>query len=253
MVKPKPILFSGPMVRALLDGRKTQTRRVLKADPEWDLDAMLGPEWFSPAVANKKTGELEPGPEVFGIFSDCGEWGMRLPYAPGDLLYVREAWRVSADLDELSPADLLPMVSVRYEADNALNPGGLPIINPGRLRPGMHALKRHSRLTLRVTEVRVQRLQEISEEDARAEGAAYHDGRGIGHSGWRHDPAHGYVYPLARDSFGHLWQSLNAKRGFGWDVNPWVAAVSFEVILENVDAVLAQAESGAAQLMNGEG
>jgi len=81
----RPIIFSAPMVRALLDGRKTQTRRVLKPQPcdDW----FSGPEWYSPIKVDRH-GEEYPGSEVFGIYGD--EWGQRLPYATGDRLWVRE-------------------------------------------------------------------------------------------------------------------------------------------------------------------
>src|SRR5690606_10866423 len=91
----KPILFSGPMVPALLDGRKTQTRRVLKPQPPKDelgyevIGTVRGPEWYHPAVVGKD-GELEPGKQVWGVYDDWGEWGARVPYMPGDLLWVRE-------------------------------------------------------------------------------------------------------------------------------------------------------------------
>ena len=80
-----------------------------------------------------------------------------------------------------------------------------------------------SRITLEVTGVRVERLQQTSEEDARAEGAMFHDGRGIGHSGWRHDYAD--VHDDARSSFAAIWQSINGPKS--WAVNPWVWVVSF--------------------------
>jgi hypothetical protein len=85
-------------------------------------------------------------------------------------------------------------------------------------------------MSIEITDVRVQRLQDISEEDAKAEGAAWHDGRGIGHSGWRHDLRD--VHDDCRSSFARLWDSLHDKPGARWADNPWVVAATFEVMLE---------------------
>jgi hypothetical protein len=80
-----------------------------------------------------------------------------------------------------------------------------------------------SRITLEVTSVRAERLQSIGEADARAEGATYHDGRGISHSGWRHDL--GAVHADARSAYARLWDDINGPGS--WGVNPWVWAVEF--------------------------
>ncbi|WP_010137556.1 hypothetical protein [Oceanicola sp. S124] len=197
----RPIPFFGPMVRALLEGRKTQTRRVLNP-------------WCE-----------EPPAFIFreGIYAyDENDAAYKLPktHGVGDLLWVREAWRTWAQYDPFPPRALEAGTHVAYEATPDIPNLGS---NAGKYRPGMFMPRWASRLTLIVTDVRVQRLQEISEADAAAEGSA------------------GYVSSNGEDGespseeFRSLWDSLNAKRGFGWDANPWVAAYSFRVEKINID------------------
>ena len=232
MPRTKPILFSGPMIRALLDGRKTQTRRVLKPQPPkdelgYEIGTVRGPEWYHPAVVGKD-GELEPGKQVWGVFDDYGEWAARVPYMPGDLLWVREAWS-----DELlAPGEV-------YYYATALDDGLLADeVAEIRWRPSIHMPRWASRITLEVTAVRVQRLQEISDDDALAEGVTKvrdhcYVIRGIDYD----EIGHCHSSPIAR--FAKLWDSLNAERSFGWDQNPWVIALTFVVHQQNVDQLLA--------------
>lgn len=182
----KPILFSAPMVLALLAGRKTQTRRLIA------LGDGAKPETSSVA------------------------------YGMGDTLYVREAI-------SMHRASGLPYV--RYDADRKATFHPWPETWKRFAAPAMHMPKAFSRIRLKVTEVRVQRLQEITRADCLAEGAPvdlnYHDV-----SADKSSP------PMVRVSAGHymtvrgwyhqLWDSLNAKRA-PWDSNPWVAAYTFEV------------------------
>jgi len=229
MPRTKPILFSGPMIRALLDGRKTQTRRVLKPQPPkdelgYEIGTVRGPEWYHPAVVGKD-GELEPGKQVWGVYDDWGEWGARVPYMPGDLLWVREKAYYGPN-------------RIAYAADNVPIGGRDRVEGWGPARSSIHMPRWASRITLEVTAVRVQRLQEISDDDALAEGVTKvrdncyvirgidYDEIGLCHSG-----------PIA--PFAKLWDSLNAKRGFGWDQNPWVIATTFVVHHQNVDQLLA--------------
>jgi hypothetical protein len=186
----RPILFSGPMVRALLDGRKTQTRRVLK-----------------------------PTAEAFETPK----------YRTGDRLWVREAWRADSQVDAVKPSDLSIGEPVYFEADGAIFSRGCMMIKAGRARPSMFMPRWASRLTLTVTEVRVQRLQDIDEKDARAEGVTELE---IGTA--RNPCRMGY-----RMSFRELWDHLNDPRGYGWDANPWVAAYTFTVAHQNIDAAQA--------------
>jgi hypothetical protein len=194
----RPIIFSGPMVRALLDGRKTQTRRLIK---EWRYG--------------------EP----------------RLPYRPGDRLYAREAHAlVPSSAYRMSPG--VPYAVNDEDGYQAcVYREGWERSNPGTgWRPSIHMPRWASRLTLTVTEVRVQRLQEISEEDAVAEGVETLPGY------WVRERAH-----LGEESgdwipdqppvpaFRDLWNSLHGPDA--WDANPWVVAVTFTVDHRNIDSL----------------
>lgn len=222
----KPIIFSAPMVRALLDGRKTQTRRVLKPLPRRTI-------FFDPQKA---------GADQF----------QEPHYATGDRLWVREAFTTCEKHKFM----------IAYRADGECGAwcwdgDGKPIFihhghvleaSPrgqwgfarygGRWRSPIHMPRWASRLTLTVTDARVQRLQEISEADAWAEGcrrgdatdnggyfpADETDPSGIGWRGW----------DCACDWYADLWNSLHGPEA--WDANPWVAAYSFTVQRGNIDA-----------------
>lgn len=218
-----PILMSPAMVRATLreieqpGSGKTQTRRVINPQPSPDfIEATIGADGmtFRPAA----------------LFGSETHKALRRLYRPGDRLYVREAWRSVAPLDDTSPKDMADLLvpPIRYEADGeSVNWKEWRGHDAGRFRQGMHMPRWASRITLIVTEVRVQRLQEIIEADAWAEGVE--DCGEV--DGGRAIPGHG------RDLFQSLWDSLNADRGFGWDANPWVAAYTFRPILGNIDYV----------------
>lgn len=201
----KPILFSRPMVRAILDGRKTMTRRVLNPLPRRTI-------FFDPKTAGLD--QFQPP-----------------RYAIGDRLYVREAWRTHAEYDDMSPAAMGGDEPIEYQADGAHQTWGYPAISKiGRVRQGMHMPRWASRITLIVTDVRVQRLQEISEGDAEAEGWPPPDERATTGIAEIKD-----AYPIGW--FAWLWDSLNDKRGYGWGANPWVAALTFDVIKQNIDQI----------------
>lgn len=198
-----PIPFSGPMVRALLDGRKTQTRRVIKKPAALNALAVFGPKFLT----------LPGNIDLIG-------------YAPGDRLYVREHWRAPLHHDEDAPRCIDSLSGVWFEAD-----GDAPKVF-GRFRQGMHMPRWASRLTLTVTEVRVQRLQEISEADAVAEGVNPCAG---GHK----CPTGGYGYCCGdydpREGYRSLWNSLHGPDA--WGINPWVAAYTFRPVFANVDKI----------------
>jgi hypothetical protein len=205
-MKARAILFSAPMVRALLAGTKTQTRRVVKG---WALD-WLSPGNFTPEFV------ADPGNRA------C-------PYGvPGDRLWVREAFRFLDCFNRDSPSkvgDLCvdagynkPWAPTHYEADGAranwMSVGTLPgKPAAGKLRPGIHMPRWASRITLEVTEVRVERLQDISDDDLAAEGIQELIDAGVDHDG------------TPRDTYRTLWEALNGAGS--WDANPWVWAVSF--------------------------
>ena len=192
----RPILFSGVMVRSLLAGTKTQTRRVLSNDR---FASLFNGEWADSYV-------LDPG--------NVSWREKEVRFAVGDRLYVREAWQVFPELDKVKPSDIKPTADVLYVADRP------DALWDSRFRQGMHMPRWASRMTLIVTDVRVQRLQDISEEDAIAEGVG-------------HEPP---GRPAIVQYLG-LWDSLNADRGFGWATNPWIVAVTFEVKHGNIDQI----------------
>ena len=192
-MKERPILFSGPMVRVILDGCKTMTRRVVKLRA--GEIAHEGGDGSLHAVANTTWG-------------DCIERVIQCPYGvPGDLLWVRETW--ASDVDGC-PAGL------SYRADH-LDPRGDGPANPMRWRPSIFMPRWASRLTLRIMSVSVERLQEITEEDAMREGVKA-----------EFVSTHPRIYSY-RAPFAELWDSINAERGFGWDTNPWVWVIGFEL------------------------
>lgn len=212
MTKERPILFKGEMVRAILDGRKTQTRRVVKPQAAVLTDEMaraLGVQ--PPAVQN---------PPVI----PC-------PYgAPGDRLWVRETYAAfTQPTHEYGEADLIegPLsdaverygsLALAYKADGTSN--------PERWRPSIFMPRSASRILLEITDERVQRLQEISEEDARAEGIRELSlQEGQPGAWWTADPQQSLQARTPVQAFRRLWESIHGADS--WDVDPWVWAISF--------------------------
>ena len=230
-MKEHPILFNGEMVRAILEGRKTQTRRVVNPPPPEHLpdSDIRGPEVFSPYII--RNGEQVEGEPIYGVYDDWGEWGAKFPYGqPGDRLWVRETW--SPDHKDFYPFDKMV-----YRADNCH--AGLKqwakdcelhnhYPNEGcachfRWRPSIHMKRENSRIDLEITDVRVERLQDISEEDAKAEGFGNDED-----PFWRPtacDPDSG-GYPSCRNSFHYVWDSIYKN----WGTNPWVFVIEFKRI-----------------------
>jgi hypothetical protein len=210
-VKERPILFNADMVNAILAGLKTQTRRVIKDQPPEGC-GLIDVGVYAPIVIDRK-GEQQPGPDVFGAFSEDGDWGFKCPYGqPGDRLWVREAFR-NRRVDN-SPGDVV------YRADH---PGESNV--PGSCgrswKPSIHMPRWASRITLEIVSVRVERLKDISKIDAEAEGVQRHG------DSWKD-----YLHPTdshfaldARTSFATLWSSINGPGS--WAANPWVWVVEF--------------------------
>ena len=249
-VRERPILFSGPMVRALLDGRKTQTRRVVKPQPKSEATPVFGPLYLGPDVAHESTSHL--------VWQDDPQSYFKLPCPfgqPGDLLYVRETWAIknwsdrelaSCGFDDAPthPTEVYlgtPTRAIHQASYNNM------VGDLGRWRPSIHMPKWAARIWLRVTDVRVEQVQEITEGDAWAEGVQIP----VSESGgilMRCSPnaagkAPASYLPLGRCFIGQppltkaelaishyadLWDELNAKRGYGWDANPFVWVVTFE-------------------------
>lgn len=227
----RPILFSAPMIKALLAGQKTQTRRLVNPQPfadgyyEGEVDCTFVPAPASNLQAYARFGAAAVG----GGAIRTETFTPRMQ--PGDTLWVREAWRASKGYDAYPPREMSHW-PVHYEADGTPNADDDMGMN-GRLRASMHMPRWASRLTLTVTDVRVQRLQDISEEDARAEGVT---GR---RDGWFAvvDEKRGLTgsAPDARSAYAMLWGIINGTGS--WAANPWVVAYSFTVERRNIDEV----------------
>jgi len=233
VVKEHPIQMIDPMVVATLDGRKTQTRRVVKLGHPgtFNRSDTRGYDWTFRGT--RRGGTRFGGNECWQDLrhSDVLELS---PYGgPGDRLYVRERQRVIEirNTDGGVPGyDAFTQVRVRYEADGAESGW---IDYPDRLQGTPQVGKclayggprETSRLLLEVVSVRLERLQEISEGDAQAEGVdigcSY-----IGTCNSSRCPAHS-AGKTHREGFRELWDGLNAGRGYGWDANPWVWVVAF--------------------------
>lgn len=211
----RPILFSGVMVRALLAGRKTQTRRLLNPQPK----VLKNGSWYRPFPQDPANWQYALG----GIIHAYA----RVRIVEGDRLYVREHWRTRSDLDRIPPREFYPNSAVWYEADGRGPATDLHM--PGKHRQAMHMPRWASRLTLTVTDVRVERLHNISEEDAIAEGITLSKEFPDRYL----TPAGDYAMPVV--AYQRLWDSIN---GLGsWDANPWVVAYSFSVQFGNIDQI----------------
>lgn len=220
-MKDRPIIFSGPMVKAILAGVKTQTRRLIKdargAMVPVDRDVIRG------TCPNGKACWYAQWPHQHGHQRACEPSGH-----VGDRLWVRENFSVDDSLDLVAPSDLDQAVVVEYAADGLVTKPGRAF-DRGKLRPSIYLPRWASRITLEVTEIRAQRLQEISAEDSIAEGVTCWicngpvDGTSENDCGCFHSKAE------ARPSFEVLWDSINRKRA-PWSSNAWVFAISFEVV-----------------------
>ncbi|HEX5750039.1 MAG TPA: hypothetical protein VFZ09_27665 [Archangium sp.] len=225
--RERPILFSGPMVRAILHGRKTQTRRVVKPQPP-SMEAVrsLSGDGFSPHLMRDGTWTVA-GP-VWAVRKLLGtEPRWRCPYGrPGDRLWVRESWGVLGNIREASAEDQFT-AHVEYSADLAKRTMTVHMDQwrgsyerRGKWRPSIHMPRWASRITLEVTGVRVERLHDISEADAQAEGVVCEN------LGLRGDvcrivtPSQHWKY-----HFQNLWASINTLES--WRANPWVWVVEF--------------------------
>ncbi|GJD63788.1 hypothetical protein [Methylobacterium frigidaeris] len=221
----RPIIFSGPMVRALLADSKTQTRRVLKKQ-DW-------PEGVVRLYPHQTEG---------------------VPCLPGDRLWVREVVAAGACCD-LPPAQWAPSFW-RREQGSPANRNGLwyaadglspdhPITDRGRWRPSIHMPRWASRLTLAVCEVRVERLHDITEQAASAEGVCHFVEQHSGSASWDglssadRTALVRQIYGSSLKAFQHLWETLHGPDS--WAANPWVAAISFRVTPANIDTLPEQA------------
>lgn len=227
----RPVIFSGPMVRAILEGRKTQTRRVVKPQPSSGIEAA-----YKMPDGRWQWLHLPPPAGVgMGAFAAA--------YRPGDVLWVRETFYIdlmpwdTMRLPEQRPAELDDR-DIYYRADGEccqqIPECSCAEVGKPRWRPSIHMRRWAARLFLRVEAVRIERLRDISESDAKAEGVtrcALSDADLERFDRMKSWPE------LYRPMFRMLWDSLNAKRGYGWwNANPWVWVIEFERIQDYEEA-----------------
>jgi len=199
-MKERPILFSGPMVRAILEGRKTQTRRVVKPQGAILTDEMA------------RAFGVRPPPTPNAPVIPC-------PFgAPGDRLWVKETWQAwrycSIEYDEWDVCDCAPS-EIRERFGNPKLEYAATSDSVGPWRPSIHMPRWASRITLEIEAVRVERLKHIGEADCRAEGCKGGNGS-----------IPGYAFSATpREHYRHVWQSINGPGS--WDANPWVWVIQF--------------------------
>ena len=193
-MKEHPILFSAPMVRAILEGRKTMTRRIVKPQPIPD-----------PVAPDRLLMWNEASMTKDAAFTKYCPYGQ-----PADLLWVRETWATWPSMDGIKPSKLYNQM-IHYRATFDPESVNHPPAMPKKWRPSIFMPRWASRITLEVVSVKVERVQDITTNDAMSEGVDTSK-----HVMGDHCP-----------EFMRLWDSMNAKRGYGWDVNPWVWVVEF--------------------------
>lgn len=256
-LKQYPVLFNGEMVRAILEGRKTQTRRVVKLPSHFKCP-VTGRKYPLPVDLWKSTtfggggsfrivrGERVAVPEAPGMWNDKGATLIGSPYSPGDRMWVRETWGYRGGPWH-SKTPKVQDFQIAYRADGSQ----ITFSRPAEIfeslakqrprktdeddwdwqdyisrywkswRPSIHMPRWASRITLEITDVRVQRLQKISDSDAMDEGA--------GATGPLHAELDGDTDEY-RNRFRELWESIYAKQGNGWATNPWIWAISFKAV-----------------------
>ncbi|QRY69151.1 hypothetical protein JVX98_13080 [Ensifer sp. PDNC004] len=225
----RPILFSGPMVRALLAGRKTQTRRLVNFP---GVEKVMD---FVKVATDKDGRPVYEMKDAAGSFMSrpAGKGLVDYHFSPrigvGDRLWVRETWSHTGDHDfSISEARMSPFGYAIYQADDN------PDYPHAKFWPSIHMPREFSRLTLIVTDVRVERLQSISEADALAEGAepSKHPGMDGGAMVLTDVPG---VTVSPGVWYRWLWDEINGKGA--WKANPWVVAYTFRVIKQNIDQI----------------
>jgi hypothetical protein len=200
--KERPIIFSAESVRAILEGRKTQTRRIVKPQPSFITEANL---------------VFTGSEELFLAHCPEGNRLVKCPYGEtGDHLWVRESWFAYPS------GIVLDEYCVFYKASD----DGLSAF---KWRSPIHMPRWASRIALAITDIRVERVQDITVEDAMAEGV------GCDNEIRNPDPAlresiENWNLPYAQYLYKELWDGFNAKRGCGWDANPWVWVIVFGVM-----------------------
>lgn len=215
--RERPILFSGPMVRAILEGRKTQTRRIVKPQPVPQFGGWIGEAYVSAernGVLFKEWGE--GGHQPMRWSEDAGY--VNCPYGkPGDRLWVRETWMPGTQDTAIYRA----AYSNGHEARG--------------WKPSIHMPRWASRITLEVVSVRVERLQWISEADARDEGCVIPENRIVPGTPFEYiTRGQGQFVKGIYGVYAELWETINGSGS--WDANPWVWVVEFRRVRDSSDA-----------------
>lgn len=224
----KPILFNTEMVRAILDGRKTCTRRICKDANEYTVPDMDFYNADRRTYAVHNYADKEHIEQLSTAERNC-------PICPGDILYVRETWQYLYELD--GNEQIIEGTGKYYYAATDTIPFDTYVDSSGVThervpwKPSIHMPKEAARIWLKVTDVRVERLQEITPKDAENEGVGNLFYEDIGYSeknyGTEVDPEYG----IAKEQFAWLWESTIKKSDlgcYGWDANPWVWVIEFE-------------------------
>ena len=228
--KEKPILFSGPMIRAILEGRKTVTRRAVKGHylPRLSGSDYPGNEWTATAHHHPR--------HSFNVFGATeAECAAELAMY-GDCPYGRRGHRLWVRLTFSSSADCRPPIDAPFIYAADLNSDGVQKW-AARWKPSIHMPRAASRILLEITGVRVERLQDISEADALKEGIRNYNfemedspDTYVGYTHLQKDDGKSTLYKTPAIAFERLWDTLNAKKGYPWSSNPWVWAIEFKVI-----------------------
>ncbi|MCU8008457.1 hypothetical protein L5M11_13125 [Shewanella sp. SM87] len=226
-MKQRPIIFNTEMVQAILDGRKTQTRRMFKAQPHYDWAPFSkNAEWYTPTIVDKRGFYQPANYELFGVSDeDCA---FVSPFGTiGDQFWVRETWRLFNSSDECgcseSPCSCQANGTVLFKA---MGDSG-----ESKWKPSIHMPRSCARILLEVTAVRVERLNDISEQDAKAEGincvTFREEDLGLC-EGFTHEKDDGncQLARSAKRAFHKLWQSIYHNV----EDNPWVWVIEFKVI-----------------------
>ncbi len=211
-MRERPIIFNAEMVRAILDGRKTQTRMVIKPQPpHWTWNTFSFDER---CIDVRFAGNEKP------YFVIC-------PYGvPGDRLWVRETWCEYGDVD-YDDQVLEGTEKIYYRADNPKFPYSFFVREGGEHKeypawnPSTHMPRWASRILLEIINVRVEQVQEISLDDCIQEGVPQFS---FARGALSDNP------PDPRWKFIELWDSINAKRGYPWSSNPWVWVIEFKIV-----------------------
>jgi hypothetical protein len=267
----KPILFTGEMVRAILEGRKTETRRVVKPQPREDEHGVHFPwatfyntghvhTWDRNGAGGENWQALEhPSENKYAEALKRTQYKNASPYGqPGDRLWVRETWATHQILDALPPRESRRSTFWYHTCPDRRTARPYSRTCRGKWRPSIHMPRWASRINLEVTEVRVERVQDITEDSAAAEGVE----RTGGDRYWLGYTRHGVkgtrkVWGSAKRAFEDLWDSINAKSWpkwarrredkdkptdryakshpkedgpLSWAANPWVWVVKFQLV-----------------------